>query len=202
MIVEDEFLIANDIKVSLEEMGFTVTDIVAFGEKAVEKAQHGEPNAVLMDIHLRGEMDGIEAAENIYKQLKIPVIFLTAYSDQNLVERARTVGSFGYLIKPFDERELRAMIEVAIYRSEMEAEREQLITRLEKALAEIETLRGIIPICSVCKKIRNDTGYWEQVDAYITEHTQAKFTHGYCPDCAEKTIRELEKMQLEKKSEK
>ncbi|NOQ46410.1 MAG: response regulator [Desulfobulbaceae bacterium] len=199
MIVEDEFLIASDIKMSLEEMGFAVTSIVAFGEEAKEKAEEERPDVVLMDIHLRGEMDGIEAADQIYSELRIPVIFLTAYSDENLIKRARTVGSFGYLLKPFDDRELPAMIEMAVYRAEMEAEREQLIAELKQALAEIETLRGIIPICSVCKKIRNDTGYWQQVDAYVQEHTLAKFSHGYCPDCGELALLKLEEMRSRKK---
>ncbi|MBF0201937.1 MAG: response regulator [Desulfamplus sp.] len=116
MIVEDEVLIADDIKSSLENMGYIIVANVTSGEEAVDEARIKKPDVALMDIRLRGKMDGIEAADLIYSHHEIPVIFLTAYAEDALLDRARSVGSFGYLLKPFEEYELKAAIEMAIYK--------------------------------------------------------------------------------------
>ncbi len=123
LIVEDEILIAQDIEDTLQSLGYEVAGVVTSGEKAVEFAAHLKLDAVLMDIHLCDEMDGIQAADIIYSNYRIPVIFLSAYSDDSLLERASRVGSFGYLLKPFDDRELKAVIEMASYKSWLDEER-------------------------------------------------------------------------------
>lgn len=120
MIVDDEQVIARDIKSSLESLGFKATSIVSTGIQAIEKAKQDKPDMVLMDIHLRDQMDGIEAANSIYSELHIPVVYLTAYADEELLARARASGSFGYLVKPFDELELKATIDMALNKAEME----------------------------------------------------------------------------------
>ena len=183
MIVEDESYVARDIKDSLENMGFSVSSITASGEESIERAERERPDAVLMDIHLRDEMDGIEAAEQIFSRFGIPVVFLTAYTDDQLVERAKKVGSFGYLVKPFEDHELHATIEISLYKARMEAEREKLISELEEALALVKQLSGILPICAQCKKIRDEKGHWIQIETYIRGHSEANFSHGFCPDC-------------------
>lgn len=125
MIVEDEILIAEDIKASLKGLGFGITSIIASGEDAVVRAGRELPDAVLMDINLRGAMDGIEAAEKIYSAHHIPVIFLTAFSGQDLLDRAKTTGSFGYLLKPFNDHELKIAIELALSKIEMDDKQRQ-----------------------------------------------------------------------------
>jgi len=185
-IVEDEDIVARDLKRRLEEMGYVVTAIVNTGAAAVEEARASRPGLILMDIMLKGEMDGISAAGEILESLDIPVIYLTAYSDEKTLERAKITEPFGYILKPFEERELHSSIEMALYKHKMEQ-------RLKEALASIKTLKGLLPICAACKKIRDDKGYWSQVEVYLHEHSDAEFTHGYCPDCAKKFIEDFKK---------
>jgi len=121
MIVEDKAAIAEDCRYCVENLGYQVTSTVASGEESIEKAEAERPDVVLMDIHLRDEMDGIEAAEQIHNRFGIPVVFLSAYSDRELLERAKWAGSFGYLVKPFEERELFATLEMALYKAKTDA---------------------------------------------------------------------------------
>lgn len=186
MIVEDIWLIANDLRESLGKLGYTVTAIVSSGEEAVKKAGEEMPDLILMDIVLSGRMDGIEAAEKIRSATDIPVIYLTAYSDEKKLERAKVTEPFGYLIKPVNDRELHTTIETALYRNRMEHERKKLLREIDEASRTIRTLEGLLPICSHCKKIRDDKGYWAQIETYLSEHAGAQFSHGICPECSKK----------------
>lgn len=114
MIVEDEWIIANDIKNCLVDLGYMVTGIVATGQEAVERAVADQPDLILMDIMLKGEMNGIEAAKEIGTRQSTPVIYLTAYDNQYLVEQAKQTKNYGYLLKPFKDRELHIAIDLAI----------------------------------------------------------------------------------------
>ncbi len=120
MIVEDERIVARDIKSSLTKLGYSVLDIVSSGEDAIWKAEETNPDLVLMDIALKGSIDGIEAAKQIHDRFNIPVIYLTAYSDDGAIERAKLTEPSGYIIKPFQVRELRSSIEIALHNHEME----------------------------------------------------------------------------------
>jgi len=133
LIVEDDRLIALDYELSLERLGFVITSIVDAGEDAIEHAKNENPDLVLMDINLKSKMDGIEAAAVIYSQLKIPVIFVTAFSDTKLINRAKKAGSFGFLLKPFNRAEIYIMIEMALDKANVERELE-----ISKAQLEIE----------------------------------------------------------------
>jgi len=186
MIVEDIWLIANDLKESLAKLGYTVTSIVSSGEDAAKKAAEEMPDLILMDIVLSGRMDGIEAAEKIRSGRDIPVIYLTAYSDEKKLARAKVTEPFGYLIKPVNDRELHTTIEMALYRNRMEHERKKLLEHIEEASNKIRTLQGLLPICSHCKKIRDDEGYWKEIESYISEHSDLQFSHGICPECSKK----------------
>jgi PAS domain S-box-containing protein len=120
LVVEDENVVAMDLQNQLQRLGYAVPAIVSSGEEAIRKVEEIHPDLVLMDIRLKGEMDGIEAAEKIKARFKVPVIFLTAYADAATLQRAKATGPFGYILKPFGERELSATVEVALYRHEME----------------------------------------------------------------------------------
>lgn len=120
LVVEDENIVALDLASGLEKLGYSVAGIAANGEEAVELAETTKPGLVLMDINLRGEMDGVRAAQLIQDNFFIPVVLLTAYSDQATLERARATHPFGYLLKPFEERELEVAIQIAVYRHQME----------------------------------------------------------------------------------
>jgi signal transduction histidine kinase len=125
LIVEDESIVAKDLAQRLQSMGHTVLGIAASGAAAVQQAVETRPNLVLMDIHLRGAMDGIEAAAQIHAQHDIPFIYLTAYADEATLERAKVTEPFGYILKPFEERELQVTLEVALYKHRMEKALEQ-----------------------------------------------------------------------------
>ncbi len=186
MIVEDIWLIANDLKDSLSKLGYTVTSIVPSGEAAVEKAEEEAPDLILMDIVLSGQMDGIACAEKIRSGKDIPVIYLSAYSDEKKLERAKVTEPYAYLVKPINDRELRISIEMALYRHRMEKERKRLLDSYQETLHKVKVLQGLLPICSRCKRIRDDEGYWKQLEAYISEHSEAVFSHGICPECSKK----------------
>lgn len=120
MVVEDEGLVALEIKEGLEKMGYSVPDVVSNGNDAISKALTEQPDIVLMDIRLDGPMDGIEAARQIRESFFVPVIFLTAYSDADTLQRAKLAESYGYLLKPFEDRSLNAAIEMALYKASEE----------------------------------------------------------------------------------
>lgn len=120
LIVEDEGVVAMEIQDRLESLGFDVAGIAASGSRAIKLAAQHRPNLVLMDIVLRGDMDGVEAAHQIQQKFKIPVVYLTAHSDQATLQRAKITTPFGYLIKPFEERDLHVAIEMALYKHQMD----------------------------------------------------------------------------------
>lgn len=316
LVVEDESITAKAIQKRLTSMGYAVPTVTASGEDAIKKVATTRPDLVLMDIVLKGAMDGVEAADYIRAHFRIPVVYLTAYADERTLERAKLSEPFGYILKPFEEKELYTTIEMALYKHQMERkllaserwlattlksigdavittnehgyvtfmnpmaevltgwqreealghrwgdvfkivdqttrtlgedlvmkairegipsgltnhilaaksgtetpiddcvapikddqgyttgvvvvfrdvserrhaeeEREHLILKLQDALANVKTLSGLLPICATCKKIRDDKGYWNQVEAYIQAHSEAQFTHGICPDCLKK----------------
>ncbi len=186
LIVEDESLVAMDIKARLTKFGYEVPATVSTGEDAIAAAEGLKPDLVLMDISLKGHMRGTEAAQKIHDTLDIPIIFLTAYADDKTLDEAKKSEPFGYVTKPFEETDLRVTLAIALYKARAEKERKELTLSRQKALDEIKTLSGLIPICAACKKIRDDNGYWQAVEKYITERSNAQFTHGICPECVKK----------------
>lgn len=120
MVVEDASLVARDICNSLECLGYSVPAVVDRGEDAIEKAGQINPNLVLMDIILKGKMDGVEAADQIRSLYHIPVVYLTAMSDEQTLRRAKLTEPLGYLIKPFETRTLHTTIEIALHKHEIE----------------------------------------------------------------------------------
>lgn len=316
LIVEDEVVVSEDIRVKLEKMGYEVPAIVRYGEKVPEVVRATMPDLILMDIKLKGQQDGIETAGKLAEEMDVPVIFLTSYTDQATVDRAEQITPFGYLIKPVRMEDLRVCLQISLYRATMEkklkeselrfrtvadftydwetwlgpdntylyvspsceritgynttffldsidnmysivvpedlpavkehiaschrkgdqkkhklefriiradgqtrwlehlcqpvysekgaylgrrannrdiscrkkieADRSRLIEELQQALDEVKKLSGLLPICSYCKRIRDDKGYWNQLEAYISNHSEAKFSHGICRECAQK----------------
>ncbi len=174
LIVEDEGVIAADIEDRLIRLGYQVDGWASTGEEAIRTIDAYRPDLILMDIMLRGNIDGIAVAEHVRHHYQIPVIFLTAYSDESMIERAKVAEPFAFLLKPFNERELRTNIEMTLYKHRMEQERKQLQAQLAEARQQLKVLSGLLPICSYCKKIRDDQGYWNQLEEYITDHSEAE----------------------------
>lgn len=123
LVVEDEWIIANDIKDSLAEMGYRVTAIAASGEDAIARVEEELPDLILMDIVLKGKMNGIETTRAIRARHDIPVIYLTAYDNQFLVNQAKQTDNFGYLLKPFKVRELNIAIDMALHKKQQERQK-------------------------------------------------------------------------------
>jgi len=139
LVVEDEKIVAKDLKQRLERLGYAVPAVAATGRDAVEKALDGNVDLVLMDIMLKGDMDGIQAAEQIRRRAGLPVVYLTAYSDRETLSRAKVTEAFGYILKPFEERELETNIEVALYKHAMERrirEREQWLSTTLRSIGD------------------------------------------------------------------
>ncbi|OQX96476.1 hypothetical protein B6I21_00890 [candidate division KSB1 bacterium 4572_119] len=120
LVVEDDNIIGMEIRDRIKNIGYDVPEILSYGEDAVEKVGHIKPDLILMDIHLNGEMDGIQAAEQIREIVNIPVVYLTAYADDSTLQRAKKTEPFGYVIKPFEERDLASTIEMALYKHQMD----------------------------------------------------------------------------------
>jgi AmiR/NasT family two-component response regulator len=199
LIAEDDYLNCEMIRGLLEEIWYTVVGEAADGLEAVEMTQSLQPDVVLMDIKMP-DIDGLEATRLIFERCPTPVVVLTAYEAQELVEEASAVGVGAYLVKPPNAREMERAITIAIARfddlmelrrlnAELQAgneARERLILELQDALAQLKTLSGLLPICASCKKIRDDDGYWNQLEAYIQDHSEVVFSHGLCPECAKR----------------
>lgn len=133
LVVEDEVITSEVIAEQLELLGYTVTDTVGSGNKAIASVAKTQPNLVLMDINLKGNMDGIATAAHIWEQFKIPVVYLTAHSDEATLQRAKVTEAFGYIVKPFNDRDLRIAIEMALSKHLVErqlAEREQMLSSI------------------------------------------------------------------------
>lgn len=135
------------------------------------------------------EMDGPEVVRRVRTlQTDRPpyIIILTSKGEKADIIAGLDAGANDYLAKPFDVGELRARIEVGRRMIEMQSALAEKIEELRRALDQIKTLRGIVPICASCKKIRDDRGYWNQVEVYMRAHTEARFSHGLCPECTKK----------------
>ena len=166
LVVEDEVLVARDIKSRLIRMGYEVLDTARKGAEAIEKALALKPDLVLMDIHLADEIDGIEAALRIRETIDVPVIFCTAYADEETLERAKISTPYGYVLKPFDNRELEINIEIALYKHNIEIDLNNTRRRLDATLTSISD--GVIAtdmagqICLINPMAESITGWCQQ----------------------------------------
>ncbi|MFH0725389.1 MAG: response regulator [Pseudomonadota bacterium] len=184
LVVEDETNVAVVMEARLLSFGYVVCAIAHTGPEAVAYARQHQPDLVLMDILLADNTNGIEAAREIRNHSDIPIIYLTCLSDQAVLDSAIQTNPSGFLIKPYDNTELRSCIEIAMIKHRAAREREELIAQLEEALLQVKRLSGLLPICASCKKIRDKQGHWRQIEEYITTHSEAGFSHGICPQCA------------------
>jgi DNA-binding NtrC family response regulator len=147
-------------------------------------------DCIMLDYRLP-DADGLELLEKM--AITKPVIFLTGYGNETVAVEAMKKGATDYLIKnQIDGEILTRSIRYSISQKKSQIERENLITELQDALGKVKTLSGLLPICSSCKKIRDDQGYWKQLESYISDHSDALFSHGYCPECGEKYRQEIE----------
>ena len=185
LIVDDIPENISALAIALESEGFDIKT-AASGEKALEIVQDDPPDLILLDINMTG-MDGFETCLALKKSdanKDIPVIFLTVSKETEAIVRGFTCGGVDYIAKPFRQEEVCARVRTHLFLRALLKEKEKLISELQEALAKVKTLSGLLPICSSCKKIRDDKGYWNQIETYIRQRSEAEFTHSICPKCA------------------
>jgi CheY-like chemotaxis protein len=184
LVVDDEPINVMIAEKILQKKGYK-TYSASSGLEAIEKVKTNTPDLILLDV-MMPEMDGFEACRILRRDMQfkdIPIIFLTAVTDKESILKGFDVGGNDYLTKPFNSPELAARVKSQVDLKLASDEKMRLINDLKMALDEIKTLSGLLPICSHCKKIRDDTGYWDSVEHYLSKHSDAQFSHGICPDC-------------------
>ena len=206
LVVDDEPDMCWALENILRPAGYAVTTTTR-GAEAIQKAQERFFNLALLDIRLP-DTEGIELVAPLKEMHPdIAVIVITGYASLETAVRALNEGASVYLTKPLNLDEMLATAREVLEkqrlvmenrrllqelqrelaeRKRVEEERERLIAELQEALANIKILRGLIPICASCKRIRDDEGYWQQVEVYIQDRSEARFSHGLCPDCIKK----------------
>ncbi|MBI2423031.1 MAG: response regulator [Candidatus Hydrogenedentes bacterium] len=200
LYIEDDLGLARLIQKRLERLGHAV-DLAPNGRDGIAELEKNGYDLLIVDYNMP-IMDGLKVIEHIKeKQIPTPVVMLTGAGDERVAVEAMKSGASDYLVKDVDAGYLllfpaviqRVMREKELLEREKKwhLEREQLILELQDALAHVKTLGGLLPICAGCKKIRDDTGYWRQVEDYIGAHTQAEFSHSLCPDCVVRYYPEL-----------
>jgi PleD family two-component response regulator len=185
LIVDDIPENISALAIALESEGFDIKT-AAGGEQALQIVHHDSFDLILLDIKMNG-IDGFETCLALKKSdatKDIPVIFLTVSKETEAVVNGFACGGVDYIAKPFRQEEVCARVRTHLYLRALVKEKEKLIGELKEALAKVKTLSGLLPICSSCKKIRDDKGYWNQIETYIRERSEADFTHGICPKCA------------------
>jgi DNA-binding response OmpR family regulator len=191
LIVEDDRNVAAVLEARLESFGYRVCAVAETGAQAIDLNREHDPNLVLMDILLKGDMNGIETAEKILSQYDVPIIYLSCLGTDEIMDRAAQTNPYGYIIKPYNNAELRLSIEIALVKHTAAKEREKLIEALEASLEEIKQLSGLLPICAKCKRIRDKQNKWHEIETYISQNSEADFSHGLCPECAQALYPEL-----------
>lgn len=177
------------------------------GKECLDAAMTYRPSLVLLDVVLP-DMSGTEVCRQIKSSPDLENTFVILTSGIHISSEWQAdglnIGADGYIAKPISNKELVARVQAmerikdaedALRKSKKE--QQELVTKLRGALAEIKVLRGLVPVCSSCKKIRNDQGFWDNLESYLSEHTDAVVTHGLCPECFHKTVTEIDGMHKE-----
>lgn len=196
-VLDDDAINLKLIKTVLNQAGFTNQTLFTNGKEMMEVIGLNPPDLLLLDIMMPG-VSGYDVLEWIKQDSTlsyIPVIMITAASlDDNMEPLARSfeLGAMDFISKPFSNLELVQRVKSAL---RLEKQRQEL----EAAATQIRSLEKLLPICSYCKKIRSDNNYWQEVEGYISEHTDTIFSHSICPDCYETKVKpEMEKLKSEK----
>ncbi|WP_306601929.1 response regulator [Geothrix sp. 21YS21S-2] len=193
LIVDDIPRNLQVLALLLDKAGYRVS-MAMDGAKALEMVKVEPPDLILLDV-MMPDVDGLEVCRRLKADAavrEIPVIFLTAKAELEDLQEGFRLGAVDYVTKPFRGAELLARVAIHVkLRQALERER-GLRRSLEETLAQVKTLSGLLPICARCKKIRDDNGYWNQIEAFISAHSDADFTHGICPDCSRALYPEMD----------
>lgn len=188
LVVEDEQIVALDMIQTVEDLGYRVAGMASTGAEAVALALATAPDVVLMDIHLEGDTDGVAAAQSLRKASGPPVVFVTAFDDPRTVLRAKLSEPYGYLLKPFNVRELRVAIELALHHHRVRSRRDALVQHLRAALSEVTRLPDMLRMCAYCRRVATDAGEWQLFETYLLERAGTMVSHGMCPACVDRVM--------------
>ena len=175
LVVEDEGIVALEIQNGLKSLGYSVPAIASSGEEAIKKAEETNPDLVLMNIQLRGGINGIEAAEQIRERLNIPVIYITGYADDQTLKRAKITEPFGYILKPFEQRELHSSIQMALYKHKIERklkESEQWLATTLKSIGDAVISTDKKGFITFMNPVAEALTGWKQQDALGKDLTE------------------------------
>lgn len=202
LIAEDDAVSRRMLEATLAKWGY---EVLACGDGATAwevLSQQETPSLAILD-WMMPVMDGTEICRRVRAESVLPPIYLillTARGGKEDLVEGLDAGADDFITKPFDREELRARLQVGERIIALQRTLAARVRELQQALARVKVLQGLLPICSYCKKIRNDGDYWERVEDYLSEHTDAQFSHGICPDCYEKAVKpEFDRMFPEEK---
>ena len=202
LIAEDDFTSRTVLTAVLKKQGHEVEAKVNGAEAWQAMQQSDAPKLAILD-WMMPEMHGPEVVRRVRAlQTDRPpyIIMLTIKNDKENIVKGLDAGADDYIAKPYDLGELHARVNVGRRILELQDAMADKVQELQKALNEVRTLRGIIPMCSSCNKIRDDQGYWNQVEAYVRDHTEAEFSHSICPECMKELYPEFMREKTESKS--
>jgi phosphoserine phosphatase RsbU/P len=193
LIAEDEIVSRRLLESALPRWGYDVVTATD-GEEAWTLLQEPDAPTIMVLDWLMPRLDGVEICRRIRAHpllSSVYIILLTSRAAVEDVVHGLEAGANDYITKPFDAAELRARMQVGVRVVNLQTMLAERVREVEEALSRVKQLQGLLPICSYCKKIRDDQNYWHQVESYVGKHTDARFSHGICPDCTEKFRVEL-----------
>ncbi|HEY3900060.1 MAG TPA: response regulator [Chthoniobacter sp.] len=187
LVAEDDRVSRQILTTSLSKWGYEV-HVTLDGEQAWEELQKDNaPAMAILDWMMPG-MDGIELTRQVRavsRRVPTYIMMLTARADKESIVAGLAVGANDYLTKPVDLNELRARVDVGRQMITLQTQLAHRVSQLEQALTDVRSLRGLLPICCYCKKVRDSQDYWQEVEDYMANHTDVQFSHGVCPPCKE-----------------
>jgi phosphoserine phosphatase RsbU/P len=195
LIAEDDPVSRRLLQASLLKWHYEVTVAKDGAEAWAVLQPEDAPRLAILD-WMMPDMDGLELCRRARERpgpRPTYIILLTARERKEDVIAGLQAGANDYVTKPFDQEELRARVQVGVRVVDLQGMLADHVKELQEALARVKQLRGLVPICAYCKKVRDDKNFWQQVEHYVSEHTEAQFSHGICPDCYQKAREELRK---------
>jgi DNA-binding response OmpR family regulator len=191
LIAEDDPVSRYVLEAMLKNWGYDLV-VTGNGLEAWEELQQDDaPQLAVLDWMMPG-LDGVEVCRRVRQtpaKKSAYIILLTAKAEKNNIVEGLEAGANDYVIKPFAREELRARVGVGERVINLQNDLAARVTELQEALSQVKQLQGILPICSHCKKVRDDKNYWQQVESYISAHSEAQFSHSICPDCFENVVK-------------
>jgi sigma-B regulation protein RsbU (phosphoserine phosphatase) len=203
LIADDDPHTCSLLKSMLIQWGYDAV-LAKNGKEALEILQQDDPPPLAILDRLMPGIDGVTLCRKVRENPNARpnyLILLTGMSDQQDIVEGLRAGADDYVTKPFNVDELQARVQIGVRMIELQSVLMERVEQLETALSHIKRLQGLLPICSYCKRIRDDQKYWQEIELYISEHSDAEFSHVICPDCNETIVKpEIEQARLQKET--